>query len=153
MTLLYDPMKIFSPEEIAVITALNSPLMTVEFCAEWKARTPANVLINAPVALQQCTVSGYLAAVSRCVAIKDFPLRTNENYTIIWAIRLNDTTEVVLGILKNEKYTMYVTWECKNGDHYYWGHYFDNPEKAEEDLLNRADEWRKQQKEYEKKES
>jgi hypothetical protein len=147
MNPLYNPMKVFTPEEMAVITAMNSHLMTVEFCAEWKARIPANVLINAPAALQQCTVSGYLGAVARCVDMKNFPLRTNEGYTIIWAIRLNDTTEVVLGILKNERYTMYVTWECQNGDHYYWGHYFNDPEKAVSDLLSRAEEWRKQQKE------
>lgn len=152
MTLTYDPMKIFSPEEMAVITALDSHLMTVEFCAEWKARTPANVLINAPAALQQCTVSGYLGAVSRCTALENFPLRINEDYTIIWAIRLDDETEVVLGRMESKRLatTMYVTWECKKRNHYYWGHYFsDDPEKAKNDLLTRADEWCKRQKELE----
>ena len=33
---------------------------------------------------------------------------------------------------------MYVTWECKNGDNYFWGHYMDSRGAAEKDLLERA---------------
>jgi len=35
---------------------------------------------------------------------------------------------------------MYVTWTCKGGDNYYWGHYFSDPMEAKRDLLARAGE-------------
>ena len=35
---------------------------------------------------------------------------------------------------------MYVTWACKGGDNYYWGHYFSDPLEAKKDLLGRAGE-------------
>ena len=35
---------------------------------------------------------------------------------------------------------MYVTWACKGGDNYYWGHYFGDLLEAQKDLLARAGE-------------
>ena len=32
----------------------------------------------------------------------------------------------------------FVTWECKNGDDYFWGHYFSDRLAAKRDLLERA---------------
>ena len=34
----------------------------------------------------------------------------------------------------------YVTWACKGGDNYYWGHYFGDLLEAQKDLLARAGE-------------
>lgn len=45
--------------------------------------------------------------------------------------------EFVLG--KNGgKIPMYVTWACRDGDNYFWGHYFSEPMEAKKDLLGRA---------------
>lgn len=67
--------------------------------------------------------------------------RTNEEWTIEDAIRLNDHEEVVLGTRPN-KYAPngieYVTWLCTNGDNYFWGHYTYNMKSAKLDLLERA---------------
>ena len=63
--------------------------------------------------------------------------RTNCGYTIIQSIVSGDI-EIVLG--HNPKApNPYVTWKCKNGDYYYWGHYFNDRHAAECDLLFRAD--------------
>ena len=32
----------------------------------------------------------------------------------------------------------FVTWECKNGNNYFLGHYFSSRREAEQDLLERA---------------
>ena len=31
-----------------------------------------------------------------------------------------------------------VTWVCKDGNNYFWGHYFEDRQSAERDLLERA---------------
>lgn len=62
-------------------------------------------------------------------------MRTNAGYTITDSIHVGDV-EFVLGEQPNGK--MFVTWECKNGDDYYWGHYFDSLPAAKLDLLTRA---------------
>ena len=47
--------------------------------------------------------------------------RTNAGYTITDSVFIGNV-EFVIG--HNPSYsTPYVTWECKNGDNYYWGHY------------------------------
>ncbi len=53
-------------QEIAVIKKLNHSLYTVEFINERMGRRPENVLINAPAALQQMGVEGFMDAV-RCM--------------------------------------------------------------------------------------
>ncbi len=62
--------------------------------------------------------------------------RINEGYVITDSIHVGET-EFVLGKL-DSKIPMYVTWACKGGDNYYWGHYHDDLLKAKKDLLDRA---------------
>ncbi len=57
--------------------------------------------------------------------------RINEGYTISDPIQIGET-EFVLG-RSGGKFPMFVTWACRGGDYYYWGHYFS-------DLLGRAGE-------------
>ncbi len=64
--------------------------------------------------------------------------RINEGYVITDSIHIGET-EFVFGKL-DSKIPMYVTWACKGGDNYYWGHYFSNPMEAKRDLLARAGE-------------
>ena len=62
-------------------------------------------------------------------------MRANVGYTITDTIHVGDV-EFVLGEQPNSK--QFVTWECKDGDNYYWGHYFDNRTAAKLDLLTRV---------------
>ncbi len=64
--------------------------------------------------------------------------RINEGYVITDSIHVGET-EFVLGKL-DSNIPMYVTWACKGGDNYYWGHYFSDPLDAKKDLLDRAGE-------------
>ncbi len=64
--------------------------------------------------------------------------RINEGYVITDSIHVGET-EFVFGKL-DSKIPMYVTWACKGGDNYYWGHYFSDPMEAKRDLLARAGE-------------
>ena len=64
--------------------------------------------------------------------------RFNEGYVITDSIHVGET-EFVFGKL-DSKIPMYVTWACKGGNNYYWGHYFSDPMEAKKDLLTRAGE-------------
>ncbi|MDE6280759.1 MAG: hypothetical protein K2M15_03035 [Oscillospiraceae bacterium] len=64
--------------------------------------------------------------------------RINEGYVITDSIHVGET-EFVFGKLDN-KIPMYVTWACKGGNNYFWGHYFSDPMEAKKDLLDRAGE-------------
>ncbi len=64
--------------------------------------------------------------------------RINVGYVITDSIHIGET-EFVFGKL-DSKIPMYVTWACKGGDNYYWGHYFSDPMEAKKDLLARAGE-------------
>lgn len=64
--------------------------------------------------------------------------RINEGYVITDSIHVGET-EFVFGKM-DSKIPMYVTWACKGGDNYYWGHYFSDPMEAKRDLLARAGE-------------
>ena len=64
--------------------------------------------------------------------------RINEGYIITDSIHIGQT-EFVLGKL-DSKIPMFVTWACKGGDNYYWGHYFGDLMEAKKDLLSRAGE-------------
>lgn len=66
--------------------------------------------------------------------------RINAGYTITDSIRIG-TTEFVLGE-RDGAPAQYVTWECKGGSNYYWGHYMTDRDEAERDLLCRASEER-----------
>ena len=65
-------------------------------------------------------------------------VRINEGYVITDSIHVGET-EFVFGKLEG-KIPMYVTWACKGGNNYFWGHYFSDPMEAKKDLLNRAGE-------------
>ena len=62
--------------------------------------------------------------------------RKNAGYTIVESIHIGNT-EFVIGH-KPGAPSPYVTWECANGDNYFWGHYMDERYQAERDLLERA---------------
>lgn len=62
-------------------------------------------------------------------------MRTNAGYTITDSVHVGDV-EFVLGEQENGK--QFVTWECKAGNDYCWGHYFDSITPAKLDLLARA---------------
>lgn len=64
-------------------------------------------------------------------------MRVNAGYTITDTIHVGEV-EFVLGEQANGK--QFVTWECKSGDNYDWGHYFDSLAAAKRDLLSRAHE-------------
>ncbi len=64
--------------------------------------------------------------------------RINEGYIITDSIHIGET-EFVFGKLDSMS-SMYVTWACKGGNNYYWGHYFSDPLDAKKDLLGRAGE-------------
>ena len=64
--------------------------------------------------------------------------RINEGYVITDSIHVGET-EFVFGTLDG-KIPMYVTWACKGGNNYFWGHYFSDPMEAKKDLLGRAGE-------------
>ena len=49
--------------------------------------------------------------------------RKNAGYTIVESIHIGNT-EFVIGH-KPGAPSPYVTWECANGDNYFWGHYMD----------------------------
>lgn len=61
--------------------------------------------------------------------------RINEGYVITQSITVKDS-EFVLG--EHRASGMYVTWACKNGTDYYWGHYTENRFAALKDLCERA---------------
>lgn len=54
-----------TPEERWAIKTLGHPLYTEEFIEDWLSRESANVFTNAPVALQQMGVNGFMDAVRR----------------------------------------------------------------------------------------
>ncbi len=62
--------------------------------------------------------------------------RTNAGYTITDSIHVGDT-EIVLGVNDHQP-AMFVTWQCTDGNSYFWGHYHDDPLKAQKDLIDRA---------------
>ena len=63
--------------------------------------------------------------------------RMNAGYVITDSIHIGKA-EFVIGENQTCFGTMYVTWECKNGNNYFWGHYMDSRRAAEKDLLERA---------------
>lgn len=54
--------------------------------------------------------------------------KINKGYIITDSVHVGDT-EFVLGVSMHES-NQFVTWECKDGKEYYWGHYTDNSLKA-----------------------
>jgi len=63
-------------------------------------------------------------------------VRENQGYIITDSIHIGNV-EFVLGESATAP-SAFVTWECKNGSDYYWGHYFSDRMAAKRDLLERA---------------
>lgn len=69
--------------------------------------------------------------------------RFNADYEIIGAVKISDGREgeapfeFVIGHNPNNTCTPYVTWECANGNIYYWGHYFRTKREAIYDFMER----------------
>lgn len=62
--------------------------------------------------------------------------RNNIGYNIEKSFTIGKI-EIVLG--RNEAAPdKFVTWQCTNGDNYFWGHYFDNEYDALYDYLDRC---------------
>jgi len=62
--------------------------------------------------------------------------RKNASYTIIQSMMIGKA-EFVIGYREGGM-TPYATWECKDGDNYFWGHYFMERHRAERDFLERC---------------
>lgn len=65
-------------------------------------------------------------------------IRINAGYRIIETVRIDTSLEVVLGVLEGSYGTQYVTWQCKNGNNYFWGRYFDDFDAARRNLFKRV---------------
>lgn len=63
-------------------------------------------------------------------------LRMNAGYIITDSVHVGET-EFVLGVHSIAAH-QFVTWACKDGKDYYWGHYHDDLLSATKDLLDRA---------------
>lgn len=63
-------------------------------------------------------------------------LRMNAGYIITDSIHVGDT-EFVLGVSSTTP-SQFVTWECRAGSDYFWGHYFSDRIAATRNLLERA---------------
>ena len=64
-------------------------------------------------------------------------IKTHVGYQIIETVKINDV-EFVLGEKFNSVCSKYVTWYCKNNEDYNFGHYFNDKQKAQLNLYNRA---------------
>lgn len=62
--------------------------------------------------------------------------RKNAGYTIVQSLVIGNA-EFVIGHHPTAP-APYVTWECMNGNNYFWGHYCNDRMTADRDLLNRA---------------
>ncbi|MEY8573775.1 hypothetical protein AALD01_05115 [Oscillospiraceae bacterium 21-37] len=65
-------------------------------------------------------------------------MRINAGYIITDSIHVGEM-EFVLGVHGTAP-SQFVTWACKNGTDYFWGHYHSNLLTATKDLLGRANE-------------
>ena len=63
-------------------------------------------------------------------------VRMNAGYIILSSICF-ENVEFVMGVNATAP-SKFVTWECKNGTDYYWGHYMNDELLAIKDLLERA---------------
>ena len=63
-------------------------------------------------------------------------VRKNAGYIITDSIHIGNA-EFVIGEFPGAP-APFVTWECKDGNSYFWGHYLTTRQNAEKDLLERA---------------
>lgn len=62
--------------------------------------------------------------------------RINEGYRIVSAVTVGNT-EFVMGVNRRAP-DMYVTWQCRGGTDYFFGHYTNSDLKATRDLCERV---------------
>lgn len=62
--------------------------------------------------------------------------RKNIGYIITDSVRIGET-EFVIGAHEKDP-NRFVTWACKNGNNYFWGHYLNSRDAAERDLVARC---------------
>ena len=62
--------------------------------------------------------------------------RNNIGYNIEKSFTIGKT-EIVFG-RHQSNHDNCVTWQCTNGDNYFWGHYIDDKLKAQRDFLERG---------------
>ena len=62
--------------------------------------------------------------------------RKNQGFIIVNQIRVG-SAEFVLGVHEKNP-NSFVTWQCKDKDDYFWGHYFRNLLAAQKDFCRRA---------------
>ena len=62
--------------------------------------------------------------------------RKNQGFIIVNQIRVG-SAEFVLGVHEKNP-NSFVTWQCKDKDDYFWGHYFTNLLAAQKDFCRRA---------------
>ena len=67
-------------------------------------------------------------------------VRRNAEYTILQTEKIGKL-EIVLGENPNAP-APYVTWMCRNGTDYFWGHYFSSLLSASRDYMKRINEER-----------
>ena len=63
--------------------------------------------------------------------------RINAGYEIFDSINIGKA-EFVVGRNIHAP-SQYVTWECSNGNNYFWGHYFSDRSEALRDMYSRAE--------------
>ena len=64
--------------------------------------------------------------------------RKNIGYVITDSVRIGET-EFVIGAHEKDP-NRFVTWACKDGNNYFWGHYLNSRDAAERDLVARCQE-------------
>ena len=62
--------------------------------------------------------------------------RKNIGYVITDSVRIGET-EFVSGAHEKDP-NRFVTWACKDGNNYFWGHYLNSHDAAERDLVARC---------------
>ena len=65
-------------------------------------------------------------------------IRMNAGYIITDSVHVGEM-EFVLGVHSTAA-NQFVTWACKDGNNYFWGHYFDDLMAATKDLIDRAEQ-------------
>lgn len=70
------------------------------------------------------------------------PNNRNQSYVLMNYETYNATAgeDLHIVLMRNEKTGMYVTWECRNSDDFFWGHYFNSFVEAKLDYHKRLAE-------------
>lgn len=66
--------------------------------------------------------------------------RRNSGFTIIRSARISSNEEIVIGYNPTYEDHKFVTWFCRNGNDYNYGHYVSTLTEAVKDFLKRIKE-------------